>query len=198
MATATQAIPQAQMQKWSDAVQEFVSDIFKKYPSLDDSFIPKLIEETKALGLMREYISSRALWGAFRNCVADGRIVLPAVEPTLTPEAIAKLVSKYPVIIKTDRQISQRERSALAGVSPISNNHAADVRDNNRKIDDAYAAERASRDKTRLRQEYRELRAKAETVMGENPKSHAQTNQARKDALQKLNADPRFLTVRDN
>jgi hypothetical protein len=194
MVTATQAIPQEQMQKWSDAVQEFVSDIFKKYPSLDDTFIPKLIEEVKALGLMREFISARALWGAFRNCCADGRIQLPPVEPTLTPEAIAKLVAKYPVVVTRERELTQRERSALAGVSSQSGRMtSADKIEQDKKQSDAYSNERNMRNAKSLKAEFQRALNDASILTG---RTHSESANLRREATEKVMRDPRFASVR--
>ena len=48
-----------------------------------------------------------------------------------------------------------------------------------------------------LRPQYRSLKAQAETLMGSNPRNHAETQSVRKAALAKLNADPKFKEVRD-
>lgn len=198
MATAM-AVPQEQMKKWETGVNDFCQEIFKKYPSLDGNFIPVLIAEVKALGLMREYISARALWGAFRNCTADGRIALPPVEPVLTEETIQKIRAKFPPVVKSvEKQLTQKEKNALSGTHAQSGRVTTQDRaEENRKIDANYAKERSSRQNASLRREYLELKAKAETVMGDNPRSHAQTISARKEALAKLNADPKFAKVRD-
>lgn len=200
MTTATSAISQDQLQKWSVAVQEFVTDIYKQYPGLDGAFTTHLIDEVKALGLAREYISSRSLWAAFRNCAADGRIVLPPTEPVLTDEVINKIKASFPPVIKrVEREQTQREKSALAGISKQTGrvSHASEMQERNSAIDKSYTDERNKKRLNLLRIEYKGLKVAAETAMGNNAKNHAETYAIRKSLLAKLNTDPKFKEVHD-
>jgi hypothetical protein len=185
--------------KWADAVQQFSNEVYAKYPGLGNSWTPALIEEVKAIGLFKEFISPRSLWACFRNCVADNRIALPPTEPALTPEQIDRLRAKFPPVIKkVERELSQREKSAMVGVSPQSGRlTAADRQAATKEVDSVYNSARNNARLNRLRQEYRDLKANAETLRGENARSHAQAYAARKEALEKINADPRFAEVRD-
>ena len=72
-----------------------------------------------------------------------------------------------------------------------------DREESNRKIEKGYADQKAVTQRNVLRREYLELKGKAETAMGDNPRSHGQTYAIRKARLLELNNDPRFASVRD-
>jgi hypothetical protein len=199
------AIPQEQKNvlKFQQAAQQFQTELMQRHPRIGelqswDAILQAIIKSYVDLQMPATSLSnSKSFWAAFHGCVQDRTIFVPAAEPVITQETINRIREKYPVVITKDRELTQRERSALAGVSQVSNNHAADVRETNRKIDDTYASERAARNTTRLRNEYRELRAKAETAMSDNPRSHGQNQAERKRLLAELNSNPKFAAVRD-
>ena len=197
MSTQVAPISQELLKKWGVAIQEFANEIFKKYPSLDGGFIPILVEELRALGLAKEYISTRSLWAAFRNCVGDNRIVLPPVEPTLTPEALEKLRAKFPTVIKTvERQLTQREKNALSGVERQSarRSHSQPEESSPTGMSGAMNAINL----TKLKAEYRTRLAEAESAVGNSPRNHAETFRLRKSMKAALAADKRFDSVRES
>jgi hypothetical protein len=195
----TTAVSNDQKQKWNEAVTEFAQEIHRQYHGLDDSWTTALVEEVKALGLAAEYISKRSLMAAFRNCVGDKRIILPKSEPVLTQEIVDRIKASFPPIIKSvPREISQRDKSALAGIAPQSGRKtAADRRDADSRSSQNVATARDLSRLSELRTEYRALKVQAELAMGENPRNHASTYAIRKSLLAKLNADPKFKEVRD-
>jgi hypothetical protein len=195
---STAVVSQEQQQKFAVSAQEFFDQLGRKHPGLaNQALVPILVEELKLMGLYFEFVSVAAIWGAFYAAVSKSLVTIPPAPVVLSAETIAKIAAKYPVVITKDRTLTQKERNALSGVYRNSNDPSADARENSQKVTDQYANERAQREKIRLRNEYRELKARAETCMGDNPKSHSQTNQARKEALARLNADPRFSSVKD-
>jgi hypothetical protein len=199
MSTQVAPISQELLKKWGVAIQDFANEIFKKYPSLDGGFIPILVEELKALGLAKEYISTRSLWAAFRNCVGDNRIKLPDAEPVLTPEVIQKIRNSFPPVVKrVERELTQREKNSLSGVEKQSARLSGIERNAvSKQVDSVYDAARNNARLNKLRQEYRDLCNNASTLRGENARSHAQAYAARKAELERINSDPRFAEVRD-
>lgn len=197
---ATQAISLEQEQKFEQAAQDFIDGLTKKHPKLqiNDALIASVISELKTLGLYRENISTRAFWGAFNNCVMDRRIVLPPQEPVLTPEAIEKLKASFPPVIKrVERELSQKEKAAMAGIAPQSGRLSHTDQTTVKSVDDIYNAGRNAARIRALRQEYRDLKSQAEQLRGDDARNHAQAARVRKAAIEKLNSDPRFAEVRD-
>lgn len=196
----TTAVSNDQKQKWSEAVTEFAQEIHRQYHGLEDSWTTALVEEVKALGLAAEYISKRSLMAAFRNCVGDRRIILPKTEPVLTQETIDKIKASFPPVIKSvPREISQRDKSALAGIAKQTGRQTlADRRANDAKVSREVTTAKDLSRLAELRTEYRALKVKAETLAGNNPRNHAETYAVRKAALAKLNSDPRFAEVRES
>jgi len=200
--TTQVVIPQEKEQKFEVAAQEFLDSITKKHPGLviNQQLIDSLVAELQAIGMYREHLSQRAFSAAFHSAVASGSIQLPPVEPTLTPDAIEKLRAKFPVTIKyVPKELTQKEKNALVGVATQSGrlNHAKEVQEVNNQIASSYANERVSRDKIRLRSEYRKAVADAQMIMVGDGRSHAKNGAARKEALARIAADRRFDSVRE-
>src|ERR1700674_2506926 len=179
MSTQVAPISQEQLKKWSVAIQDFANEIFAKYPGLESSFIPVLVEEVRALGLEKEYISSRSLWACFRNCVGDNRIKLPAMDPVLDEATIERIRQKFPPVIKrVERELSRREQNALSGVERQSarKSHAQPQEPSQTGMSGAMDAIRL----TKLRGEYKTRLSEAESAVGDNPRNHAETSRLRK------------------
>ena len=191
----TTAVSNDQKQKWNEAVTEFAQEIHRQYHGLDDSWTTALVEEVKALGLAAEYISKRSLMAAFRNCVGDKRIILPKSEPVLTQETIDKIRASFPPVVKyVPKEVSQKEKSALAGIARQTGrvSRGGEMQQRNAEIDDKYAAERKFRETQRLNSEYRKAIIDAELLTG---RSHAESYSLRKEAIAAVKADPRFKNI---
>jgi hypothetical protein len=191
---STQVISQEQEMKWSAAIQQFSNEVYAKYPSLGNSWTPALIEEVKAIGLFKEFISPRSLWACFRNACADGRIVLPPIEAVLTPEVIEKIRNSFPPVVK-QRELTQREKNAASGVERNNGrkNHAEKEEPCQTGMSHAMDAVRL----TKLKAEYKTRLSEAESAVGDNPRNHAETYRLRKSLKDALAADRRFDPVRD-
>jgi hypothetical protein len=197
------AISQEQQIEWKTAIQEFANETYAKYPGLDsinNSWINTLVDEVRALGLDKSHISLRSLRACFRNCVGDNRIKLPDAEPVLTPEVIQKIRNSFPPVVKrVERELTQREKNSLSGVEKQSARLSGNERKTaTLKVDNIYDAARNNARINKLRQEYRDLKLQCETLRGENARSHAQAYAARREALQKLNEDPKYREVRES
>jgi hypothetical protein len=193
---APAVISQEQQNKLADSMQEFHNQLCRKHPSLvsDNRIIPILIAELKLMGLFLEYVSVAAVWGAFYAAVSKNLITIPPVPVVLTSEAIQKLVSKYPVVVTKERELTQRERSALAGISSQSGRQtAADRRAADEKRSLEYSGERTARNLTVLKSEFRKALADAEMITG---RTHSESANLRREATDKVMQDPRFASVR--
>ena len=194
MSTQVAPISQDQLKKWSVAIQDFANEIFAKYPSLESNFIPVLLDEVKALGLEREYISSRSLWACFRNCVGDNRIKLPVSPKVDVADAASKLAAQFPPVL-TERQVAKRKRDAAASAGIASQSgrrsHAS------KEESETTAGFGTIRDKirlTELRSEYQTRQLEAQTaVVG----THAQNAAERRRLKNLLDNDRRFDPVRN-
>ena len=147
------------------------------------------------MGLAAAYISRRGLMAAFRNCVGDKRIILPKTEPVLTEEVINKIRASFPPVVKyIPKEVSQKEKSALAGIATQTGrvSRGGEMQQRNAEIDDKYAAERKFRESQRLNSEYRKELIDAELLTG---RSHAESYSLRKEAIAKVKNDPRFKNI---
>ena len=196
MTTAAQAIPQ---QKFEVSAQEFYDQLNKKYPTLAvDSTVPILIAQLKEMGLFIEFVSVAALWGAFYAAVSANKLTLPPVVPVLDDATIERIRAKFPPVIKSvPKELSQREKSALAGVPERGSGRAtaAERRSESKRIEDSYRQEREKRAATSLRSEFRKALADAEMLTG---RTHSESATLRKEAVSKVMADPKYLSVRDS
>jgi hypothetical protein len=94
---ATQVISQEQRQKFEVSMQEFYDQLLAKYPSLaQDSLIPIIVNELKIMGLLVEYLSVAAVWGAFYAAASKKLITIPPEPVVLDDATIRKLAAKFP------------------------------------------------------------------------------------------------------
>jgi hypothetical protein len=101
-------------------------------------------------------------------------------------------------VVKTvERQPSQKEKAAMAGIAPQSGRLSHTDKEVVKSVDDSYQAARNQARLRTLRQEYRDLKNQAESLRGTDARNHAQAYRMRKTAIDKLNADPKFAEVRD-
>src|ERR1700730_1228639 len=171
MTTAAQAIPQEQMQKYNTAAEQFLADVVRKYPGLEitQALIDAVVAELKEMNLFRESISVKSFNAGFLSAVSTGKIRLP--KPPPVTEMAAKLVSKFPPVVKRCEG-SVAEKLGNAGVAAATGRMTKqDREESNRKIEKGYADQKAVTQRNVLRREYLELKGKAETAMGDNPRS---------------------------
>jgi hypothetical protein len=195
MATQVAPISQDQLKKWGVAIQEFVNEVFKKYPGLDSGFIPVLLEEIRALGLEKEYISSRSLWACFRNCVGDDRIKLPVSPKVDVADAASKLAAQFPPVL-TGRQLAKKKRdlAASAGISKQTGRKSHAEKEESGTTA-GFSGIRKKINLLQLKAEYKQKLSEAETATVGN--THASNFAERKRLKAILDADRRYDPVRD-
>jgi hypothetical protein len=204
MATQAIDISAEQQAAFEQAAQDFVNQVLARYPKITsiqpmDKVIEATLASMKDIGIYRSGLSVKAFWAGFNNAVQiDRTIRLPKEEPVLTAETIEKLKASFPPVVKhVERQLTQKEKSALAGISNQTGRVSHVDRSNTKAVEDIYQAGRNAARLRALRQEYSDLKNRAETLRGDDARNHAQAARVRKAALDKINADPKFKEVRD-
>ena len=189
----------ATMEVLENHAQEFIDDTLRRFPGIqiDQNFIDSVVGELQAVGLYTNMISLKTFKMGLASAVDAGKIILPP-KPVIDIEAAArKIAAQFPPVIKyRDRELSQKEKSALAGITPQSGRATKEDRElENKKIDRRHAEERSSRELIRLRAEYKLAKSSAETIcVG----THGQNATARKEALRVLANNKKFDSVREN
>jgi hypothetical protein len=200
---ATQvAVPQEQMQHYNAAAEQFLSEVATRHPRLEinQAVIDAVVDELRQMGLFRQNISVKSFHAGFLSAVREGKIALPPAEPVLDDATIRKLAAKFPTVITKEKQLDQKTKSALAGIVKQTGrvNHAKEIAEVNAEIDSRYAGERAMRDHSRLRTEFKKALVDAQMIMVGDGRSHAKNASARKDAVAAVMNNPRFTSVRDS
>jgi hypothetical protein len=204
--TIEQRQADAAQQRYEQEViaQTWVDELFLKYPTITtiqsmDAIIPAVIEGMRELGIYSSPLSVKKFWAGFKDAVDSKTIRLPKPVKVDVASAVTKLAAAFPPVVSAAALARQkRDDAALAGISAQSGRlTVADRVSESKKIDNSYQQERNHREQLRLRAEYKSLKVAAETLMSDSPKSHGQNAAARKEALARLNADPRFASVRE-
>src|SRR6266576_466464 len=185
--------------KMHQAAQQFQDELMKLHPRIGelqswDAILQAIIKSYTDLQIpLTSLTTAKSFWAAYHSCVQDKTIRVPAAEPVITQETIDRIREKYPVIIKTDRQISQREKSALAGISSQSGRQThADKIAEDKKRSESYAGERTMRNTKALKSEFQRALNDAGMLTG---RTHAESANLRREATQKVLQDPRFASI---
>jgi hypothetical protein len=174
--------------------QEFISYAEKKGFVISQEFIDAVIAELKSVNMWRESVSLKTFKMGLAAAIDSGKVLAPVMKPIDIVAAAEQLSSRFPSVVtikKVRKESSTDYVNSQSGRATQSEKREMDAR-SSAKVATAKDLSRLAD----LRSEYRSLRVKAETAMGSNPRNWAETFSVRKEALQRLNSDPRFAEVR--
>jgi hypothetical protein len=187
--------------KMQQAAQQFQDELMKLHPRIGelqswDAILQAIIKSYTDLQIpLTSLTTAKSFWAAFHSCAQDKTIRVPAAEPIITQETINRIREKYPVIITKERPLTQRERSALAGIPERGSGRAtaAERIAETKKINDRYADERKMRQTKSLKAEFQRALNDAGMLTG---RTHSESSNLRKEATAKVMADPKFKALR--